>query len=287
MLPIKKDTPYKISLKRYVQNPAGKGTGHVGARYRIINSLNASFINLLRKARRSFTATPYIYPDGRILFIVGVPSEVFHDKVVFNVLIEFEANEKIGVDKLSLRNVRFFSNSPAFIFTYAYVYYHKDLTVPATDSLFENITLTRPPKVRNPLEELGFEKSTYIAARYLIDGNCLTQSYLRKHGVKMTPHIERQIVQNIPTPKNVLNTYRHKLKNQKKENTRSRRLIKPRSSGIINNAEKSYIEKKDNLHKILPKNPRSKITAKKAKTKIAPKKATKKSRTSPKSSLIL
>ena len=47
--------------------------------------------------------------------------------------------------------------------------------------------LTRAPEIRNPIQSLGYEKSTYIAARYLVDGHCLADDYIARFGKKIEP----------------------------------------------------------------------------------------------------
>ena len=67
----------KITLRQYIDNPSGKGSAYLAKRATIKQGLNMTFIKLLREYKRAFTATPYIYDTGDILYHVTVPSEFY------------------------------------------------------------------------------------------------------------------------------------------------------------------------------------------------------------------
>ena len=94
-----------------------------------------------------------------------------------------------------------YSNSPSFIYTYCYVYNQKGLLIDKLKSKLPQMALTKFPEVRNPIGSLGYEKSTYIAARYLIDGKCLSDEYVNRYSKTMTillraRHLPRLLTQN-------------------------------------------------------------------------------------------
>ena len=190
-----------------IDNPTGKGSGNVAARYRIRQAMSATYIKLLQKYRKQFYTVPYLYPDGRILFHVKVPSEAYLiNKISYDVLIEFE--NKPGT-RLALRNAKFFSNSPSFIFTYAYVFYHKDLVIPAFAGKLPSQCISQAPVIRNPVESLGFEKSIYVAGRYLIDSFALGEAYIKKFGKKGNAIAEADLMRRIANPTTLVSVYQH------------------------------------------------------------------------------
>ena len=266
-LPAKKKTPIKISLRQYIDNPY-RGSAFLASRKAIKSGLNLTFIKLLNTYRTQFFAVPYVYVNGDILFHVRVPSEDFKsNKLYYDVLFKI-INDP--TQRYSMRNVRMFSNSPSFIFTYAYVYYHDDLVIDEFASKLPIQALTQPPTVRNPVEALGYEKSTYIAARYLIDGFCLTDNYITKFGKKMNALEERNLLIQIADPDKIVQIYalaKHekaknprvvdKVRDQKRRDMRrefvkNAKAHKPKSVGTI----------------MGKKAPRAKITAKKAKRNL-------------------
>jgi len=266
-LPVKKKVPIKISLRSYIDNPY-RGSSFLASRKLIKSGLNLVFIKLLNSHRTQFFAVPYLYPNGDILFHVRVPSENFkNNKLYYDVLFKIEVDP---TQRYATRNVRMFSNSPSFIFTYAYVYYHDDLVIDEFASKLPITCLTVSPTIRNPLESLGYEKSTYIAARYLIDGFCLTDSYITKFGKKMNALEERNLLYQIADPDKIVEIYALARQEQAK---------KPKVVDIARNLRRKELRQEfvENAKKNKPKPvgsgiikrvPRAKISARKARKKI-------------------
>ena len=133
---------------------------------------------------------------GRVFAHVKVPSETL-DRFYYDVLLEIDSNPTA----ISLRDcdVKFFSNCPSFVYTYAYVLYHtgteetdskgskkksssglmidmlkgkipKDrLLVPGTEEKLGDDVLGNPPQSRNPHMIAILDKSVYYAIFYLLE----------------------------------------------------------------------------------------------------------------------
>lgn len=195
----------ELSIREMVTNPSGKGTGFLAARKTIKAALNASFLNLLQNFRNKFYAIPYVFDDGRIWFLVKVPSEFYNtNKILYDCVVEIPA---IGAPTLSNRPAKFFTNSPSFVYTYAYVFNKDNLLIQDLKDKYENITLTQPPETRNPVETLGFEKILYICCSYLINGQCLSSSYINRYKVKMTVLEEMRFKSRITPCTNIERIY--------------------------------------------------------------------------------
>jgi len=177
-----------MTLNKYISNPTGKGSAYVAKRSAIKSGLNLIYIKLLREHRKEFYAQPYIYGNGDILYYVKVPSEFYNDnKITYDVLFLIKYDKQL---ERKNRQVYFYSNSPSFIFTYCYVYNKHDLLIDKLKNKLPNEALTMPPDIRNPIQSLGFEKSTYVAALYLIQGGCLSDAYINRFGKTMTDFTE-------------------------------------------------------------------------------------------------
>ena len=129
------------------------------------------------------TSRPFSYmvyqttPGGRIIVHVKVPSRSL-TKFYYDVLLELEPTDKATTIRDC--HVKFFSNSPSFIYSYAYVFYHLDpgdsstpkgrrsrsgmiidtftkkiprdrLLMPGTEKKIGDKVLKNEPVVRNPL----------------------------------------------------------------------------------------------------------------------------------------
>lgn len=266
-LPEKKKTPIRLSLRQYIDNPY-KGSSFLSSRKAIKAGLNYSFVNLLQKYRTKFYAVPYIYPNGELLMHVRVPSEEHRfNRLHYDVLFKFSNDP---TQRYSLRNVKMFSNSPSFLFTYAYTYYHDDLIIDEFAEKLPSIALTTPPAIRNPVESLGFEKSTYIAGRYLIDGFLLSDSYIQRFGKKMNAMEQINLSMQIGDPEQIVQIYalgrELQVKEHKKKVDETRR--KTREKYRRDFIEKAEHSKPKPSGLLIKRAPRAKLTARKAKKRL-------------------
>lgn len=258
-----RDSRNPTTLVKYISNPTGKGTAYVANRSAIKQGLNLTYIKLLREYRRAFYAQPYIYGNGDILFYVKVPSEDYkNNKISYDVLFLLKYDKS---RERKHREMRVYSNSPSFIFTYCYVYNKNNMLIDFLKSKLPTEALTMPPEIRNPIQSFGFEKSTYIAARYLLDGNCLTDAYINLYGKTMNDTTQSTVLRNIADPELLISIYQHAKYEQRK--THKREL----TNNQLADKRKEKAEYIRNQKKIMPKkgfivktSPRSKITARKA-----------------------
>ena len=252
--------PQKLSVLDMVNNPTGKGSAYVYSRAKIKQQLNTEFIYLLRNYRKHFQCTPIIYPDDRILFVMKCPSSDYkHNKIVYDVLIEVPADK---TRRPSLRPAKFFSNSMSFVFTYAYVFNQSDLLIDRFSKLLPQQCLVQYPSIRNPVGSLGYERSLYFCARYLLDGQCLSPSYIRKHGVKAIIGIDNRIKNQIADVNKLIAIYQHskdlQVKNHRKPVDQTRRAERERM-------KQEYIQKREAMKKTREFKPaRSKLNARRA-----------------------
>jgi hypothetical protein len=263
-LPAKRSRPTKISIRQYVDNPY-RGSAFLASRKYIKSGLNQAFIELLQKYRNLFFAVPYKYSNGDIMFHVKVPSEEYKfNKIIYDVLFKISfAPDK----RYSLRDMKIFSNSPSFLFTYAYVYYHEDIMIDEFADKIPSQALINPPEIRNPVESLGFEKITYIAARYILDGQVLTDQYINRFAKNMTQIEEINLSQKIADPNDIVNLYslgrELQVKTAKKTVNKERRAQREK-------LRQSYVEKQRQNKPaasgfLVKRKPRAKITARSAK----------------------
>lgn len=253
----------KISIRQMVDNPTGKGSGYVAARFRIKQSLNNVYVKNLRNYRRAFFAAPYVYSDGRLLYWVRVPSESYKiNRITYDCLIEIAGDDE---RRLALRPAKFFSNAPSFIFTYAYVFNKKGIMIDFIKARLPHECLTVAPKVRNPIESLGYDKILYQALRYLLDGGCLTEGYILRYGTNMNPIIEQDLFSKVSDPNTLISIYQHAKYQQAKTHRKelSQEELRKREA-----RKRRYIEfqkmVRPEVGKVIKRQPRAKITARKA-----------------------
>ena len=261
----------KISLRQYMENPTGKGTAFVAKRALIRQGMTQTFIYLLRNYRKAFYAIPYILDNGNLLYHVKVPSEEYKDNhISYDVFFELEKND---LRRRAQQDIKMFSNCPSFIFSYCYVYNTKGLIIDRLKSHLPSEALTQPPKVRNPEMQMGFEKSTWIAACYLIQGGCLTDLYISKFGQKLHAAEEARVFSGIADFNTIMAVYQKAAWEARKSHRKERnRATRERQQEAVDRYKKHQRENKVKGVGFLRRAPRSVITAKKAQKPIKNKK---------------
>lgn len=252
-----------MTLTKYTTNPTGKGTAYVANRSAIKNGLNMTYIKLLREHRKEFYAIPYIYGNGDILYYVKVPSEEYKiNKISYDVLFLLKYDKNL---KRANRHMFLYSNSPAFIFTYCYVYNKNGLLIDTFKSKLPIDALTKKPVVRNPIESFGFDKSTYIGARYLIDGGCLNDEYVNRHGKTMNQLVESDLIRKIADPELLVAIYQHAQYNERKKH---RKELSANEKKNRDERNRQYAREQKKMRPksgfLVHKSPRGKINARKA-----------------------
>ena len=265
-----------MSISQMVSNPTGKYSAFVASRARIKAQLDTIFIQNLRKYRKQFYAVPYVDEITKnIIFYVAVPSEEFAiNRIRWDCVVEIEYDASKSLDN---RNAKFFSNSPSFIFTYAYVFNQENLLPNFIKVKMPTECLTQPPVIRNPIESRGFDKILYQALKYLLIGGCLSKDYIDKYKQRWNTITRAQLIVRVADTQRLVSIYQNAKKMESLRRGTNRKKITVQQQNKMKNEKTKYEEfKKANtpsyVGSIIRKAPRSKITARKAKKMIEKKK---------------
>ena len=163
----------QMTFENYIDNPMGKGSATITAGHRELMRMqyNKKFDNLLLREKGKMDYRMFTDSKRNEYWIyVKIPSELCKN-FYYDTLIKFYADEKVkgGGKNLFKYNVRFYSNDPAFVYTYAYVFAHNDLFINELASKMSKQALKRPPTEKNPSNSIGYVKSIYFV--YLLMDN--------------------------------------------------------------------------------------------------------------------
>jgi hypothetical protein len=167
----------KLTFKELLTNPAGKGSAMLARRDEIIDNLKKRC--LLAVAKNQPELAVFTENKGYVM-LFSIPSEeypLYFDVVLRFIPVEGEDNSRT----LSGYQMEFFSNSPNFNFTYAYVLNRDGWLISELKNKISRQALTEPPDVRNPSGLFGFEKSIFFAALLIKEYNLSEKSNLTSH----------------------------------------------------------------------------------------------------------
>jgi hypothetical protein len=160
----------EMTFGQYIANPMGKSNAILNAvaREAIRKSYIERFHKIMVRERNNINfSLSYDDKHNRYWAHIKVPSEVIKN-FYYDVVLEFYATNSVEESGTNLEKyfVRFYSNDPAFVYNYAYVFRRNNLFIKELAPKMSPESLKEKPKEKNSNENVGYVKSLFFA--YLI-----------------------------------------------------------------------------------------------------------------------
>lgn len=207
-----------MTFQQYIDNPMGKKAAVFSQRDMYKDLYTKKYGEVLLRENGTFSTKLYYDKKRDRYFIhMKVPSEVIH-KFYYDVVVEFYPMSGANETDNSLSNyaVKFFSNDPAFVFTYEYVFSKNDLFIDELKPCASKLALKQKPTEKNPYEIPGYVKSIYFCFLHMKSRSLFNKSHWKQYGEKF---VAKALIGNIePSDKKVLDRQRlgEELEAQKK-----------------------------------------------------------------------
>lgn len=222
-----------LKLPEYLKDPAKMKTGRSFVETMRRMEYKGRYDLLIKKIPK-FDVQIYVISDTKICYLVTVPSEMRLNK--YSVLIMLEnLDHDDNISNWYVRSV--FSNNPAFVYSFGYVYFHSNLSFKFLSNKYDPEILRYRPAKLNPKEDTGFDHSVHHAIRYLLDHkkDFFDYTYIND---KSLPYDERQIASQIRTLAEVKEEYRKgKVRNRYFLFTNAQKTVDTVASKIKQTAE--------------------------------------------------
>lgn len=193
------------TLKGFLDNPIGKGTSILPNRELILNDFKRRHKSMLDKGKKFNVEIYHNETTDAFYFHIKVPSETERNNTYDVVLQLTPPKINTGIMKpqtIEKYNVRFFSNSPSFVFTYAHIMYQNDMMVKFLAKKYNKLVLRKEPKITNPTGVILYEKSiTFAILTVLSDVNYMSRAYLK---TIQKQHVENVLFTKIRTDEKIL-----------------------------------------------------------------------------------
>lgn len=155
----------EMTFDQYIQNPMGIANSVISNRemYRNMYMLKLDTIMVREMGKINY----HLYKDGNKYYAhIKVPSEVV-EKFYYDVIVEFSPTKGSKPSK-SLKDytVRFYSNDPAFVFTFAHAFMKNKMFITEYSDKMSKEAIKKKAVVKNPMDTVGYVKSLFFA--YLI-----------------------------------------------------------------------------------------------------------------------
>lgn len=153
-----------ISMNQYISNPFLSSVINASAREIMKAQYQKRFDQLM--VRENGKVEYYLYTDKEhdtYWAYFKIPSESVQ-KFYYDVLFKFTPSQSTGIfEDLFKYNVKFFSNDPSFVYTFAYSFKQNEIFIDELSSKMSKQALTDAAKEKNPKNDIGYEKAIYFA----------------------------------------------------------------------------------------------------------------------------
>lgn len=179
-----------MNIKEFLNNPTGKGSVIPG-KGAILDDLDRRYKSLL--TRGDFEVKVYKNKNN-IYYHIIIKTEDTERENDYDIVLEFIPNKQNKNDS-TVKNfdIKFFSNCPSFVYTYAYVANLNKLLITSLSNKYDKKILKYPPVSRNPHLMMGYEKSIYFACKFLMENNMLINAYIDSHIDKNFSNLNKSI----------------------------------------------------------------------------------------------
>lgn len=173
-----------MTFQQYIENPLGVKNAVFSQRdmYKQLYTQKFDAV-FLREAGRINYSLYYDKSKDSFYALIKIPSEVV-PRFYYDVVIRFSTKDnglRTG-NSLTGYDVRFFSNDPAFVFTYERVFLKLDMLVEECKPRASRIALKRDPKEKNPYGIPGYVKSIYFAYLFMKKSNLFSKAMYYQNG---------------------------------------------------------------------------------------------------------
>ena len=185
----------QMTFEDYISNPMGKGSAVMSSAHREVMRMQykKKFDNILLREKGKIDYRLFKDNKHNTYWVYAkIPSEICKN-FYYDTIIKFYADEKVksGGKDLFKYYAEFYSNDPAFVYTYAYVFAHNDLFIKELASKMSKEALKRAPKEKNPTESVGYVKSLYFVYLLMENRNLNKTSIFEKQSDPLDPNFFR------------------------------------------------------------------------------------------------
>lgn len=159
----------KITYTQYINNPLGEKNSVITNRGMYQKMYRDKLDKILLREGGKVKYTLYRDKDKYYVHF-KIPSEVI-DKFYYDTIVEFYTTDAIKAKSASLKDyyVRFYSNDPAFVYTFAHAFIKNDIFIKDLESKMTRESVKNVAKEKNPKNLVGYVKSLFFA--YLLLGD--------------------------------------------------------------------------------------------------------------------
>lgn len=211
-----------ITFSQYINNPLGEKNSVITNRGMYQKMYRDKLDKILLREGGKVKYNLYKNKDKYYVHF-KIPSEVI-DKFYYDTVIEFYTNDSVKSKSISLKDyyVRFYSNDPAFVYTFAHAFIKNGIFITDLESKMTKESIKKVAKEKNPKNLVGYVKSLFFAYLLLNDYGLFSKTLYDHTAEKYS---KTKLLKNIDHAKDKIRDRREaeekerKRKNRKKSNS--------------------------------------------------------------------
>jgi hypothetical protein len=153
-----------MTFKEYIQNPMGRKNAVFSKREMFKSMYSDKLDKILVREKGNINYKQYVSKKGNYFIYLKIPSEVIKN-FYYDVVIEFSTKNPLTAAQVTLDSydVKFFSNDPAFVFTFAHAFIKNDMFIKELTPKMSELAVKNVGKEKNPKDDIGYVKSIFFA----------------------------------------------------------------------------------------------------------------------------
>lgn len=175
----------EMTFKQYIENPLGKRNAVFSQRDMYKALYTDKFDKLFLREAGKINFKMYYDDNDKFYIHIKIPSEgvknFYYDTVIMFYTDDAAVHSQPTLDNY---NVKFFSNDPAFVFTYLRVFLKNDLFFEDLKVKSSKLALKEDPKQTNPYQLPGYSKILYFAYLFMKLKNLFAKYMYKTYGSK-------------------------------------------------------------------------------------------------------
>lgn len=179
-----------MNFDKYIDNPSGEATV-ITNRSMYKDMYKSKFDKVLLRENGRIEWKVYHDNDSQDSYYIymKIPSEVV-EKFYYDVVVRLFTTENKKKTNANLREyaVEFYSNDPAFVYTFAHAFSKNNLFIKDLEQKMSKTALKDVAKIKNPKDNVWYVKSLYFAyltmERYHLFNRSMLNQYSKKYNKK-------------------------------------------------------------------------------------------------------
>lgn len=237
-----------MSFDKYIDNPSG-GATVITNRNMYKDMYKSKFDKIFLRESGKIEWKVYYSNDGQDSFYIymKIPSEVI-EKFYYDVVVRLYTTENKKKSNVNLREyaVEFYSNDPAFVYTFAHSFSKNHLFIKDLEPKMSKTALRDVAKVKNPKDNVWYVKSLYFAYLTMEHYHLFNRTILKQNGKKYN---KRELLSQITHATEKVNARQEAQEKLNKEKSKAKKIERKDKDLLSKQSKTSAITKTSTVSK--------------------------------------